>query len=362
MLFSNFFVTTYICVVLLYCFFDPIVAIAIGNSKRKSTEHDDTINNTETKTKPRDIVQDLVPSALFVVVIIIALKYEIKPVITIFSTLIFYIWIAVLPYTFWRFIEYVFLKPLDFELTKYRESVLKFIAIIMMLVCREIAREERIMQIKHWLAGIKPEVADIFLMAGFTFWYFTVSFFISSFFILLLHKTVVLSNSRNNLKVRTTSDKHFKKLAWSFSLSQLVSKRIDALTQKEKWKKACYYILWLICLLADGVIVPLVLMIKDGTNAVLLGLQALVLPGFKKICLALGRNQGKSIIIISRLSLVGSLMFVYLMDKYMKLFSAQGSEVYEFICSVIIIPLLITQIIEIRRRKKDIVSEISVED
>lgn len=354
MLYRDLLIGTYAVLALLHYLFDATVTAKTKKNEKNATNQDDVIDKAKTTTKPRDIVQSLMSFLVIVTALLLSLIYPAKPIKFIFSLLSFSLWIGVLPYSISGFIEYVFIKPLDYELTKEREKILTFIGFAMLLVCSEISLESRIIQIKHWLAGVKPVVADVSLMAGFTFWYFTVSFFILYYVVLSLHKIVVLINSKFNLKDITTPKKHIKKLTRRFSLAQSVANRIDSLTQKKKWKKIGYYFLWFICSLVDGLIIPIQVIIKNLTIACLFSLQILILPGFRKLFIALGKNQGKSIIIISRVLLVGSLLFVYLIDKYMKLFSAQGSEIYEFMCSVFIIPFLITQLIEIRRKKKNI--------
>lgn len=59
-------------------------------------------------------------------------------------------------------------------------------------------------------------------------------------------------------------------------------------------------------------------------------------------------NQGKNIMILSRVSLVFSLLCVYFVDKYQGVLSSLGSEIYEFLCSAILIPLFIAQLTELK--------------
>ena len=64
-------------------------------------------------------------------------------------------------------------------------------------------------------------------------------------------------------------------------------------------------------------------------------------------------NPGKAVILCSRFSLISSLIIVFVIDKYLKVFSCSGSQVYDFLCSVIIIPFLITQIMELKDAEKE---------
>ena len=60
----------------------------------------------------------------------------------------------------------------------------------------------------------------------------------------------------------------------------------------------------------------------------------------------------KRIVLLSRFSIVFSLTTLFFIDKYNKVLSNSGSEVYEFLCGVIIIPMVITQALEISRNKE----------
>jgi hypothetical protein len=73
------------------------------------------------------------------------------------------------------------------------------------------------------------------------------------------------------------------------------------------------------------------------------------------------RNQGEFIIIVSRFSIIVSLLLVNWMDRYLEILSEPGSKIYEFISGVIVIPLLITQIAELKRMRKDNAEQLSAE-
>ena len=59
-------------------------------------------------------------------------------------------------------------------------------------------------------------------------------------------------------------------------------------------------------------------------------------------------NVERVIIIALRLSLIGSITFV--INKYEEILSPKGSDVYEFLCSVVLIPIFITQLVEIKTK------------
>jgi len=268
MLYRDLLIGTYAVLALLHYLFDATVTAKTKKNEKNATNQDDVIDKAKTTTKPRDIVQSLMSFLVIVTALLLSLIYPAKPIKFILSLLSFSLWIGVLPYSISGFIEYVLLNPWIMSLRK-SGKILTFIGFAMLLVCSEISLESRIIQIKHWLAGVKPVVADVSLMAGFTFWYFTVSFFILYYVVLSLHKIVVLINSKFNLKDITTPKKHIKKLTRRFSLAQSVANRIDSLTQKKKWKKIGYYFLWFICSLVDGLIIPIQVIIKNLTIACL---------------------------------------------------------------------------------------------
>lgn len=70
---------------------------------------------------------------------------------------------------------------------------------------------------------------------------------------------------------------------------------------------------------------------------------------FKKI---LDMQNTTMINIVLKTTLIGALLFYYILCRYNQLMSPQGLSVYEFIASVIIIPTIVSQIVKVQKRKR----------
>lgn len=254
------------------------------------------------------------------------------------------------------FIRYILLKPLDYNLTKEHEGSLWFIGLFACSVCHTLVEEDLGLWIEQKILLMKDYQADAIKMVVLIFWYFAIIFFTLTFLILFIHKMIIICN-RFKKKSNNKSIERNKKIVEkgrTNHISEEVWNKIEKIPRKKKWKRIFFCFLWIIVLVCETVkifIVAMVNMIKDLFIVIVIGLPRLLYNQIKKIFNSLEQNQGKGIIVSSRLSLVGSLLIVYLIDKYQKIFSAEGSEVYEFFCSVIMIPFLITQISILRKEK-----------
>lgn len=346
-LFSNYFMVTYLLV--LTCF--SLVTSSVKQN-REAIEKKDKSVDTHT-TNVRVFVQLFFMIGLIIALFFLVFKYQIKPIIYFFYVAAVLIGIVVIPYSIWSFIQYVFIKPFDFELTKIRESALGLTGFILYGICGIIANGDSGNQINQLLLKIDPVIADLLTIALLTFWYFTVTFFTLSFFILTLHKINIFVRSRiKNKKPTVTSKRTSEKNG--LILSKLILEKIDMCKDGKPWIKVKYYVFWVVCIPVDLLIGLLKVMYIDAVKLIFIASKRFLRNGVRFLVNILSKNQGKAIIIVSRVSLVGSLIFVYLIDKYQQIFSISGSEIYEFICSVIIIPLLITQLIEIRSKRKGV--------
>lgn len=198
-----------------------------------------------------------------------------------------------------------------------------------------------------WIINAKVVVVLIF-------WYFSILFFTAAFFMLFINKTLRIY--RNLTKEVRNKSRNKHKETNGRNERERLSEKIWAWNEKKQhargWRKVLLYFGWFICLILETLkefILALMRVIKDLLRLLFIGFPKWLLVQVKKLLDLLEQDLGKAIIISSRISLVGALLIVYLVDKYQKVLSAEGSDVYEFLCSVIMIPFLITQLSALRR-------------
>lgn len=246
------------------------------------------------------------------------------------------------------FVRYVFLKSSDFKLTKEHEGSLWLIGLSTYFVCYAIEVDELGKSIEQSIFLLTNYQSDVVKAIVLIFWYFSIIFFTISFFILFVHRAIIIfkrfikpSNNRRSNQKQEKKEKEWKRI------SEEIWTKIEKISRTQKWKKRFGYLLWFFCLIGEVIIAfifAFIKMLKELLWILVIGLPRKLWKYVKKWLNLLEKDQGKGIIISSRISLVVSLLIVFLVDKYQGIFSTEGSEVYEFLCSVIIIPFLITQV------------------
>ncbi|WP_312833620.1 hypothetical protein [Sedimentibacter saalensis] len=352
---NNYLMTVYINVLAIYVIAD-MVYISFDYYGKSKVEGINKSDERKEKTKLRDIIKVAVLIAIVIIGFIFVLSHQVKPVIYFFSVIALLMGIIVLPYVIYIFFQYIFIKQFDYELTRYRESALGLFGIITLFVYVMMLQEDTSNHINWLILNIEPVFSDLLLMFFLNFWYFSAMFFTLSFFVLILHKIKVMLKIKNKIKIRyNKSIKNEKNKKMYYLLSQTIEKKIEILPKTKILKRINYNIYWLLCIIIDTIIVFLITVndcLKGLLSIIILAPQEIICNGGKVISRALSKNQGKTIIFISRISLVVSLLLVYFIDKYKKVFSAPGSEIYEFLCSVIIIPFLITELYNLKNSQR----------
>ena len=252
------------------------------------------------------------------------------------------------------FVKYIFLKPSNFKLTKEHEDTLWIIGLFTYFVCYAIEIEGLGKDVEHYLSAMLSYQSDVVKVIMLIFWYFSIIFFTMTFLILFAHKLIIIS--KKYIKItnnKVSNQKQMKKKKEWNRISERIWNRIEKIPTAKKWKRYSYYLLWLLMLVVDIVIAYILVFIKvlkDLLWVVIIGIPRKLWKYMKHCLDMLEKEQGKVIIISSRIALVSSLIIVFCVDKYQRVFSAEGSEVYEFMCSVMLIPFLITQIGALKER------------
>jgi hypothetical protein len=268
--------------------------------------------------------------------------------------------VVTVPYLLWVFIHYIFIDPNDFIFTEKKELAFKTLAIMLAFAYEFISSAKVGEAINKYLLHANYIFADILMIFLLVSWYFIFLFFTLSLLMLSLQRGLILLN--NNTKVNTAikafvykerkqkEDKEF--VLWA----NLIIKEINNIPRHKKMKRISYNIVWYLSIIIDvariainGLVLVMWHSIKLATTVLPVKIIKHCISGFSKIA---SNNLGRTIIIISRISLIISLLIVFLIDKYIQVFSTQGSSIYEFLCSVITIPLIITRIIDIKGQKE----------
>lgn len=253
-----------------------------------------------------------------------------------------------------EFVQYILIKPYDYKLTRDKENTLWLIGLLAFIACYALVESGAGKLVEQYMTSLKEYQVDIIYVLLLMFWYFSITFFPLMFLILSMHKIVILfKHLLGNRKRHATSENCDIKKKDHVKLSETVLSKISAIPKRKWIKKTWFNLVWYVCTLYESLIMIL-LAILDMTKKIVfvsvLFIPMLIKKGVQRLIKVLEQNQGRGIILTSRISLVSSLLVIYLIDKYQRLFSDRGSEVYEFFCSVIIIPFLITQLSELKKR------------
>ena len=314
----------------------------------------ETENENRKKIKVYDIIQLMIILIGILAPFYVIIRYRIK----IFLVLMIIVGGIMLGIVFSvaliEFIRYVFLRSMDLKITKESKNTLWLVGVFVLAICSALSEKSTNSFIFQHISGINIFVSDMVKICILILWYFSVIFFILMFAILLLHNIIMIfprKRKRNNKRKGRYTD-------WKVTLwSNLVMGSIEKVSKEYKMRKVLYYAIWIICCFVDGIrncIIGLANLIYMLWT-ILASLPSILL---KKTTQVIGilfqRDQGKVIVICSRLAMVSSLLMIYIINKYEQILSNAGSDIYEFLCSVMIIPFLVTQINSMKNLKKNV--------
>jgi hypothetical protein len=253
-----------------------------------------------------------------------------------------------------EFIQYIFLKPFEYQLTREKENTLWLIGLLAYVVCYTLTEDDIGKLFNQEMSLMTVYWSDIIQMVVLMFWYFSVIFFSLIFLIVSAHKVIMIIRSKLRPKRKFVKKSDTKVHNKSKSeLSEKVLGKIGNIPKGKRIERIGVNFFWVFCVILDTlklIFEAMFDMIQKIVLATLLILPMTIGRGIKKILIILEKNQGKGVTLSSRISLVSSILIVYLVDKYQNVFSKTGSDVYEFFCSVLIIPFLITQLNELHKK------------
>lgn len=308
-------------------------------SKENEKSNENVLSNTREISLWKSIIQSVTAISIFALLMYLIIKYPSKILMAIVA--LFMIMGFVL--SLLECIKFIFFTPSKFKVTKESENSLWLAGIFVYSACK-IFSESNINIDDVYMKAI---TIDFVKMTCLTIWYFSVIFFSSIFLILSIHNLVAKFHKGTQI-VDKVKKENFQEWTVKWNSEKIWD---SAKKEKRNYKKILLHGSWLIFWLID--IIKAYFM--SGVNivymmfAVIVALIIRLKKGIDYLLNRIGENQDKTVVICARLALVISLIIVYVIDNYKHIFTEGGSNVYMFLCSVIIIPMTITQITTLKR-------------
>ena len=264
---------------------------------------------------------------------------------------IIYLGIAILG-SFYEFIKYIIGKSSsDYQITTKKQQSFILVGICVITAFDYLSKENYYDMINIFMSENNTFVFDIIKMLILIVWYFSAIFFSLATLILILHNIVVIFRCKCKEKKYKELKSVYKEFNCKF-VSKMAWRKFEVIQRNRPLKKILYYCIWMLSIVIDAIQAFFIAMLNLVYRIVLIIIfypRIIIKSVLYNINDLLYKNPGKAIILCSRFSLMSSIITVFIIDKYSEIFSSAGSQVYEFLCSVIIIPLLITHIIELKR-------------
>jgi len=246
------------------------------------------------------------------------------------------------------FLRSVMLNTKEYEITEDKERTLASFCIVSNLVLGFILDAAK----RTILLSINKNTFAYDLYSGcFTFmFYYTILFNIICLFLLGLHnfryvahKEVIQYHPSKISAIIQKGDEYLRREAESLTDIRFVK-------GENTNSSIVWFVLISILKLALAMVVYLLLLLVDSVLILIFLIEKTINILINIILKIVHRNPGNTLVWISKLLFIITLIFVFVVDQYTGLFSKAGSKCYEYLSSVIIIPLLISQIQDIRKK------------
>ena len=346
-MFEDFFLAFLLAVLCFYGITNSIATI-ITDKKPKNEDGNKDNQKLSHKSAIQNVITPILTLVLLIVLFLFVTKYQIQPIVY----LMFFWWLVIAFYNLWEFVRYVFSKSFEHTLTSQQENMLFLAGYFTFLISKWLFANLESLRLDLALSSLPLFVEDFILMVGLTLWYFSISFFGITFLFLSFNKISICINEKRK------GEKTIKKLC-DFRLSNREGVafylKIDEKIKLIRKEKSIDRLRCLFAKIAWVVIGPVIMGVEVLVNfmfnffAICINIVVSDFgTGILKLEDLFTKNQGRRIIVVSRFSLVFSLLVVFVIDKYCGVFSVYGSKIYEFVCSVILIPLFISQLTKLR--------------
>lgn len=250
-----------------------------------------------------------------------------------------------------KFFQFIFLEESNYILTTIHEKAMFFTGFFSYIVCYILVVQKESMEKSFHM--LKEYQADMIKMLIMIFWYFSIPFFSLVFIRLGLHKICTLLKwfLGEFFEVNVDEPEETKKIEL---VSNMIWNSFEEMPNEWLLEKTLMYIVWLIFIAVDTIVI-LLFGLKNmlGTlrKKIFVSLPRKIGNRLKGMIRLLQDNQGKKVMFTARISLVGAFLIVFCIDKYFGIFSAGGSGIYEFMCSMFVIPFLISQVNNLKEKR-----------
>ena len=246
------------------------------------------------------------------------------------------------------FVQYVFVKR-AYRLSLGDQRSIIFTGLITLIFCYSLTTNDMAIWIGEEFSSKNVFIMDVVRILFLIIWYFSTMFFNVVLLVITIHNAVAIFKHIRRRKGKKINIKFIEFKFISLSNDTLISmKNVRGLNFIIYIGKC---IIWLLVSIFEAVlnaIFNFADFLLKMLAVVILYPCMVVFKILKQIIYICGKQYERVIVYVSRFSLVLSLVIVYFVDSYEHILSNSGSQVYEFLCSVIIIPFLITQITELR--------------
>lgn len=270
-------------------------------------------------------------------------------VITIFILLkaLFFFWvsgilifISITLLTIFNVTEY-FLIPSDIAWNNEKTFELVYFSLVF-FICYPIL----LYKLYYPLSNTGNALSDFFIAISLIIWYgISLFLYISHFFIISEYIFNLMKKSAIKNKIHFFLKKPLNETKWE------ITPYNDIFTPNDLLDNIIYFIFYTLCVVIDLLIISF----SDSVIMTYKSIYLLIKKGYSiinRVFIFLQRTPGIKLVISFRFAFIISILLVHSVDKYMQIFSPAGSNVFEYVGSVIVIPLIISQVNEIRNSKK----------
>ena len=337
-----------------YVFVLCIVPFFLADDSKKSEG-----NISESKELPQHTQYKLAKAIISTVVVIgvllgiVVLIFRFKIAILLFALYVFGALQLIITsfYYLYSAIKYVIWQPSQQQkdMSKNQEQSIAFLGLVLILIGLSFGdRTELMYQVKNW----PGYMSDLIVGTGLVVWYFVAFFFFFSLLLINMHYICLLVKTRSKPKtIRKKASKSIVKRDMFVYSSKAWDRMLIQWRRPLKLLNAMW---WAILLIFDT-IVAFIFVLWEWIEVIGLLLFAFLPRSVSKIlhslCTLLSDGINHIILSMSRVVAIFSFIIVYIIIKYNNVMSSQGIDVFEFLSSVIVIPLVISQLIELHNKK-----------
>lgn len=344
---------TYILYTLSYLIFEIITKISEKNKFAVATKDNEGLSDVSHKVRT-SIKRYMFFLGSMCIIYMIVMESR-NPFVRIFSMYSLFIFGFTAISSMGKSFQDILFKPYRFKLTENHQYGFLMAGFVTSYIYKYPQSLSNVNVASVILPNTDVFLIDLIVILVQLLWNFLMYFLILVYLMIFARRVLFFIRKRSKgtsrLKRNTKQSKGLDYLIFTIR----VESHIDAKPTRGLLYKVIIYLVWFFAVLFDSSLGLIILIIYNIylniKGLVKIVLNWIVMAGTKLVDL-MCNTPDKRIVLLSRFSIVFSLTTLFFIDKYNKVLSNSGSEVYEFLCGVIIIPMVITQALEISRNKE----------